>query len=83
MQHCHPKARSRLRRVGQAIERVDGVVGHTMRSPEIGDREEWTLDVTLQGGGIPSVVLTILGAYGVELGESQPQGDYWQFVATV
>lgn len=80
--HCNPQARARLRRVGKVVDRFEGVHGHTVRSPDVGDREEWTLDVTLQGSGVPSAVLTVLGSYGLQLGESQPQGDYWQFVVT-
>lgn len=80
--HCHAQTRSRLRRVAEVVDAFDGVLGHTMRSPAVGDRDEWTLDVTLEGNGVPSAVLTILGSYGLQLGESQPQGDYWQFVVT-
>jgi len=80
---CTVQQRSRLRRVGSVLDDYQGVVGHTLRSPDVGDRDGWTLQVTLEAGGVPSAVLTILGRFGCELGASQPQGDYWQFVVTV
>lgn len=80
---CVAQQRSRLRRVGSVLDDMQGVRGHTLRSPAVGDTEAWTLQVTLAGGGVPSAVLSILAHYGCQLGASQPQGECWQFVATV
>jgi len=80
---CGAQQRSRLRRVGTVLDDMQGVRGHTLCSPAVGNRDRWTLKVTLVGGGVPSAVLSILARYGCQLGASQPQGEWWQFVATI
>jgi len=83
---CHPQARARLYRVADVLDSMQGVMGHTLQSPTLGDHEQWTLRVTLRGGGVPSAVLTLLGHYGCQLHTSDATDDdtdRWQFVATV
>lgn len=78
---CAADQRDRVRRAARWLDERPGVVAVDHHPPDAGPTPHWSLECLLQSGGVPSAVLTELGAAGLELRDSVAVGPHWRFVA--
>ena len=78
---CVVDERNRVRETARALDERPGVIAVDAHPPGVGPSPRWSLECLLQTGGVPSAVLTELGAADLELRDSLPVGPHWRFVA--
>ena len=78
---CVAEQRDRVRRVARGLDERDGVIAVDVNPPRVGPSPHWSLECLLQRGGVPSAVLTELGAADLELRASRQIGPHCRFVA--
>lgn len=81
MSSCMIEQRARTETAADEIGSIEGVLGIDVIEPADSESNRFELEATMRGGGVPSAVSGVLSAYELELRESQPQGDHWEFRA--
>lgn len=83
MSSCRLDQRDRVQRAADEIGGIDGVLGIDEIQPADAESGRWELEATMRGGGVPSAVSGVIHEQELELRESQPQGEHWEFRAVV
>ena len=57
------------------FESVPAVIGVDVITPSVDPTDRWTLELSLRTDGIPAVVNSILGEYGLTLTHAGPRSE--------
>ena len=81
---CHADARQRADSAARALEAQGIVVAVDVLAPDDDPSDHWTVDILLDSGagGAPANVLAELAARDCDVLDVEPQGDFWNVVAT-
>ncbi|MFD1588210.1 hypothetical protein ACFR9U_14605 [Halorientalis brevis] len=81
--NCRVEARHRAHNAVNELEAVPAVIGVDVIAPSVDPTDQWTLELTLRTDGVPAVVNSILGEYGLTLKHAGPRSDWWHGMAVV
>jgi len=84
MARCRADQRTRARRCAGILRAYPQVERVDLLTPTEDPHDRWTLDILLgaRADGVGPQLLDELGAFGLTLRDSAPQGDGWQALAT-
>ena len=80
---CRVEARHQAHNAVNELESVPAVIDVDVVSPSVDHTDQWTDELTIRTDGIPAVMYSILGEYGLTLRHVGLRRDWWHSVATV